>query len=482
VRSAGDRGVARRWWATPAALVGIALVLSATGATAAYAHGLKLGFANGATLQDPNPSTRGMWFNRAVDARAQIVRLSVFWKAVARNRPAHPTNPGDPDYNFSDLDAAVKDAKRRHLDVVLGVFRAPDWAEGKNRPSGDAVPPGAWKPNAHAFGQFAQALGKRYSGHYRGLPRVRYFEVWNEPNITKFLAPQWQGKKAVSPGIYRRLLNSFYTGVKKTQPGAKVLGGALSPFGDSRTHPLDPSRPRLRPLVFLRKLLCLKHNLKPTKCPAKPHFNILSQHPLNFNKPPHYHPHNRNDIQVATFGSLRRTLRAGERAHHVRPRHHHQLWATEYSWYTNPPNPTGVSPTTQAKWIEQGFYLLWKEGASVVINFPLRDETRDPTQTISRWATSGIFYHDGQKKPSFNSFRFPFVTDRRSKRKVLAWGKAPVSGKLKIQQRRHGHWKTRTRLKAHKGRIFKRTLRLRGKADLRAKVGNDTSLVWHQGK
>jgi hypothetical protein len=58
------------------------------------------------------------------------------------------------------------------------VFRAPDWAEGKDRPSGDAVPPGTWKPNPRAFGRFAQALGKRYTGHYNGLPRVHYFEVW----------------------------------------------------------------------------------------------------------------------------------------------------------------------------------------------------------------------------------------------------------------------------------------------------------------
>ena len=90
--------------------------------------------------------------------------------------------------------------------------------------------------------------------------------------------------------------------------------------------------------------------------------DILSQHPLNFTKPPSYHPFNRNDVQVANFKSVRRTLRAAERAHHVRPRGHRQLWATEYSWYTNPENPTGVSPMKQAKWIEQGFYLLWKQG------------------------------------------------------------------------------------------------------------------------
>ena len=248
---------------------------------------------------------------------------------------------------------------------------------------GKPCPPGSWKPSPKALGQFAQALGKRYSGHYGGLPRVRYYEVWNKPNITKYLAPQWVGKKAVSPDFYRRMLNSFYKGVNKAQPGAKVIGGVMSPFGDSRKDPLDPARPRLRPLVFLRKLLCLKRNLKSSKCPTKPHFDIVSQHPLNFNKAPRYRPFNNNDVQVATFGKVKKTLRAAERTKHVRPRHprHRPLWATKYIWYTKPPNPTGVSPMTQARWIEFGFYLLWKGGASVILNYPLRQRAAQPDPT-----------------------------------------------------------------------------------------------------
>jgi len=477
--------IGRRSWATKAtiALAFLATMLAMVLARAsdASAHGLRVGFGDGQTLQSPVPAVRDTWFNRAVGARAQIVRLSVFWRAVARNRkPAHPANPGDPDYDFSALDGAIRDASARHLQVVLDVFRAPDWAEGKHRPRGDAVPPGAWKPNPRAFGQFAEALGKRYSGHYHGLPRVRYFEVWNEPNITKYLAPQYEGKRATSPKLYRRLLNRFYSGVKKTQPGAKVIGGAMSPFGDSRTHFQDPSMPRLRPLVFERKLLCLKRNLKPSKCPTKPHLDILSQHPLNFTKPPSYHPFNRNDVQVANFKSVRRTLRAAERAHHVRPRGHHQLWATEYSWYTNPENPTGVSPMKQAKWIEQGFYLLWKQGASTVINYPLRDVTRDPGQPASRWATSGVFFHSGSPKPSYRSFRFPFVTHRLSKSKVRVWGKAPQSGTLAIQKSSHDAWRTLRHVHVRRGRLFTPTIRVRGHAQLRGKIGGVTSLPWRQ--
>ena len=448
----------------------------------ANARGLKLGFGDAVTFQSSSPAVRATWFSRAAAEGAKVVRISVFWRALARTRPNDPTNPADPRYDFSPLDASVRAAHAQHLQVMFTVNDAPDWAEGKNRPPGDAVPPGSWKPSPKALGQFAQALGRRYSGHYGGLPRVRYYEVWNEPNITKFLAPQWQGKKAVSPDFYRRMLNSFYKGMKKAQSGAKVIGGAMSPFGDTRTDPLDPARPRLRPLVFLRKLLCLKRNLKPSNCPTKPHFDILSQHPLNFNKPPRYRPFNSNDVQVATFGKVKKTLRAAERAKHVRPRHprHRPLWATEYIWYTNPPNPTGVSPMTQARWIEFGFYLLWKEGASVVLNYPLRDEPRDPTQPVSRWGTSGTFYYNGTKKPSYQSFRFPFVSDRKSKKKVRVWSKAPDSGRFAIQRAHGKGWRTVDSVRVHRGEVVTRTIKLRGKAKLRGQIGNTTSLVWKQ--
>jgi hypothetical protein len=447
----------------------VALTVAAVTASRAEARGLKLGFADLDTLQSTDPAVRDTWFNRAVGARAQMVRLSVFWRAVARDgKPANPTNPGDPDYDFSGIDAAVKDATARHLQVILQVLRAPDWAEGKDRPSGDAAPPGTWKPNARAFGRFAQALGERYSGHYNGLPRVRYFAVWNEPNITKFLAPQWQGKMATSPRLYRRLLNRFYAGVKKVQPSAKVIGGGMSPFGDSRKHPVIPSNPRLRPIVFLRKLLCLKHNLRPARCPKKPHFDIMSQHPVNFTNPPNYQPYNGDDVQVANFRKVRRTLRAAERTHRVRPHGHHQLWATEYSWYTHPPS---VSPMKQAKWIEQGFYLLWQQGASTVINYPLRD---------SGFVTSGVFFHDGSPKPSYRSFRFPFVAHRRSKSKVGIWGKAPESGDLEIQKHVEGGWHTMSNRQVRRGQLFMPTIRLRGHAELRGKIGATTSLPWHQ--
>jgi hypothetical protein len=96
--------------------------------------------------------------------------------------------------------------------------------------------------------------------------------------------------------------------------------------------------------------------------------------------------------------------------------------------------------------------------------------------------TTGVFFRGGKAKPAFKAWKFPFVTHRKSKGRVKAWGKAPVSGKLKISQKRHGHWSVRKRLKVRAGKIFRPTLHVRGKAKLRAQVKHTKSVVWIQSR
>ena len=62
------------------------------------------------------------------------------------------------------------------------------------------------------------AVAKQYSGTVSDaagrLPAVRDFQIWNEPNIPAYLAPQWKGHKSFSAPYYRRMLNAGYEGVK----------------------------------------------------------------------------------------------------------------------------------------------------------------------------------------------------------------------------------------------------------------------------
>jgi hypothetical protein len=457
------------------------LLVAALLATTASARGLKTGFSDN-DIFDPSASpsvNRGQWLDRAKEARAGIIRITVDWRNTTRNKPQNPKDPGDPAYGFSRLDAAISSAKMRGFNVLLTVGRAPSWAEGKHPPK--RIEPGAWKPNPRAYGKFGQALARRYSGHFRGLPRVSDFEVWSEPNLTQFLAPQWKHKRKFAPIRYRKMLNRFYKGVHAAQPKATVLAGATSPFGDSRKHQLYPTHPRMHPMVFLRTVLCLNKKLKrDKKCKGKAHLDAVSAHPLNIENGPHYKPHSKNDSQVANFSRVGRIVRAAKRAHTVRPKGRKSLWATEAGMISDPPNPRGAGLQKHARWVEEALYLLWKQGAKVVVNLNIRDPKYDPNRPAGAQFTTGLYLNGGKAKPAARSFRFPFVTHRKSKSRVQAWGKAPAGGKLEIQKKHGNSWSTAKRLKVHGGKVFTKKLHLRGKAKLRARIGSTTSLTWPQ--
>jgi hypothetical protein len=131
-----------------------------------------------------------------------------------------------------------------------------------------------------------------------------------------------------------------------------------------------------------------------------------------------------------------------------------------------------VSPIAQAKEIELTFYLLWKQGASVALNYGVGDGPAPFTGT-------GVFFADGTPKPAARSFLFPFVTHRLSHKRLQAWGKAPASGRLKIEKAKGHGWRTVKRLHVHRGQVFTAKLGRHAGGRLRALVGGVTSLPWH---
>jgi hypothetical protein len=133
----------------------------------------------------------------------------------------------------------------------------------------------------------------------------------------------------------------------------------------------------------------------------------------------------------------------------------------------------------QARWIEDALYQAWKDGASVVINLAIRDSPSG-THSAPSGADSGIFFADGRPKPSFTAFRFPFVADRKNRRVIRAWGKAPAAGKLAIQRKRGKRWQAVKKLRVRQGQVFVTKLPLSGRPRLRAVVAGNRSLTWSQ--
>lgn len=435
----------------------------------------------GATRQlitgiDPSgaPSTK-LWENRTAATGAEIVRTGAYWRDVAVSRPGSPRDPGDPAYDFTSVDNRVKAIAAHGQSPLLVVELAPDWAEGGDRPS-DARP-GTWKPDPEAFGDYARAVAERYSGTYPdpagpgALPRVRSFQVWNEPNLDQFLAPQWQGGKAATPGRYRQLVNQFYAEAHAVHADNQVVGPSLAPYGD------PPGGARMRPVLFLRELFCLRGRKRPKpkdNCPEQPpHLDAVSHHPISASgdRGPDYHAAHPSDASSGDLDRVKKVVRAAERYDQIAPRGRHPLWVTEFWWFTNPPNDQlGVSPKQQARWIVEGLYRFWRDGARVATYWGMQDYG---------YFSTALFFGSGKPKPSYAAYSFPFLTDRR--KSLIAWGKAPVQGKLLIQRKRGKGWRTLKRKNVRAGETFRVRLPGRPKGKFRAKVGNRTSPAWKQG-
>jgi hypothetical protein len=485
------------------ALAGCALLaVLALPATASATRGLTTGLTGPGEYQSADASERALWFGRTSDAGAGIVRLAVGWSStVTATRPPDPTNPASTSYNFTSIDGAVRDAQQRGLKVLLTVNVAPTWAEGPGRPASASA--GTWKVSPSDLADFDQALASRYSGSFDPdgagpqptLPAVQALQVWDEPNQDAWLGPQFDGKTAVGPALYRDILNASYKSIKAVNPQMLVVVGGTSPYGDNPGGPYPPGGARARPVTFWQNVLCVRpvkskkpkkgKKAAPTKyvrtagCSSKVNFDVFAHQAINnTGAGPTQSAPNPNDASTPDLGRVVSVLRAAEKAGTAGPGGRHPVWVTEFWWDSNPPNPVGAKLAVQARYIEQSLYLFWKAGASTAINFEIRDTADRPN--VHAGLQSGLYFIDGRPKPSLGAFKFPFVTERTSRNTLQAWGIAPESGKLLIQRQQGSRWRTVKRLQAGKGSVFVTKLKLAGKQRLRATVGSSQSLVWRQ--
>ena len=466
------------------------------GAAAKGHHALVTGFDDETAYRNDDPAQRQAAFTHTRAARASRVRFFVNWASVAPHRPPSAgaaRSPSWSGYQWQRTDRVVREVHDAGLTAFPTFAGAPAWAEGANRPRVSTLfPAGSWRPSARAFGEFATAMARRYSGSYpdplrpgHELPRIRYWQGWNEPNLNGAITPQYSRSGhhyvATAPFIYKALLNAFYSGVKSVHSSNFVVSGGLAPYGDYNRDPI-----RTPPARFARYMLCVRGRTHPKPArhcrggPAK--FDALAAHPYPFDYPlrPAINP---DDIVMPDFWKLSRPLRVAERAGYVRPRKHKQLWATEFSYDSSPPDPGGLPTQTQARWLEGSLYELWHQGVSDATWWQLRDSAKGIGYRYT--LQSGIFYRGAtvgqdKPKPSYTAFRFPF-TAYSSHGVAQLWGLAPAGGRVSIQRLGCHGWSTIRRLTAGHNRVFFGRARLAGGTAVRARYGKQASLGWNVG-
>lgn len=410
---------------------------------------------------------------RLAELGTDRLRLTAGWSTLApaphaKRVPAAPFDASDsrsyPKGAFAALDTAVKAATSADLKVMIDLaFWAPRWAVGQPSPNPKRE---RYFIDAAAFGDFATAVARRYSGAYpdpaaptRTLPAVRTFTTWNEPNHPSFLKPQWVrdgrgGFRPESPHIYRAMHNAAYDAIKKVSTHDRVLVGGTASGGSTVA-----GRGGVPPLLFLRTLACVDDRLKPLSVPECTNYT-----PLRADGYAH-HPYSRlvaPDVSDATVDNapiadadrlgtlLDRLLLSGRLAGPL------PIYNTEYGYETRQDDPfQPFERDQQAAFMGWSTYLAWKDRSTAMMaQFLLRDidpaesgRRRGTRQYYRDWQT-GLYDADGEAKPAAQSFKLPFWAQTQNSaggRSVLLFGqvrpgRGPRTVRVERQDPATGAW------------------------------------------
>ncbi len=451
-----------------AASLSLAAAVSATLTSAARASSSQISIMEPGAQLNVNP-TATMQTLRLLGVNE--IRLNLPWNVIAPGstsykKPAHfdATNPADyPANEWAIYDAAIRAAQAVGIGVDLDMSgKAPLWAQPGHQ---KASAQGSVNPSAADYGQYVQAVGKRYSGKYRPagsstpLPAVRFWSVWNEPDYTASLKPQGTGRHNSvpnSPHIYRGLADAAWKALGATGHGRdKIVLGELT----DRGYP-NIQYGGMYPLVFVQSLYCLDSHYHPLRgsaaaqqgCPATASASrsFRSQNPVLFNlSGVSVHPYSRwyaPNVEryftcktglcssLAQLGNLTNAVAKVQRAygsHRNVP-----VYSTEYGYQTSPPKLSydpksksfNVSLATAALYINWAEYLSYKNPQVASYDQYLLYDPAAPTPANDYGSyASGLLTWNAIPKPTFDAFLLPLFlpsTTASSGHSLEVWGDA----------------------------------------------------------
>ena len=185
---------------TPVRLV-LGLLLGALGASAGLARPAAASEASpfGVNIHIPQGTELTTILDRAQAAGIGWVRIDFIWAAV-ETLPNH--------YDWAAYDALAQAARARGIEVYATLAYTPAWATVGPEISGVPNRPQDWS-------EFCGEAARRYRGS------IRYWGVWNEPNLPRF----WAGTREQYLDI---ILKPCADAIHAAAPEAKVGGPDLA--------------------------------------------------------------------------------------------------------------------------------------------------------------------------------------------------------------------------------------------------------------
>lgn len=312
--------------------------------------GLAIGMDSIRWLDAP---ARDRIFGEYAASGAAWLRVDLDWSVVQADGPAS--------YDWSAMDAYVALAHESGARLLPVVSFAPRWLDGGVAPA---------TPEAvAAYAGFLRAAVARYA------PRgVRAWEIWNEPNLAGFWAPE------PDPDAYARLLASAYAAVKESDADAVVILGGLSPA--AQTGPAGGPVDHVAAVDFLARVY---------ETGGAGAFDALGFHPYTWPRmPDSWLPWNGWSMMA---GPIRELMTAHGDAGK-------RIWITEYG---APTSPDGVSEPDQAEMLARAVRLARSSPwAGPLLWYSYQDLGTDPGESEDWY---GLLRHDGDPKPAFFTFQ-----------------------------------------------------------------------------
>jgi hypothetical protein len=295
-------------------------------------------------------------------------RFLVLWESVERNKGS---------FNWGPTDALVGGLASHGIRSLPFVWGSPPWVAGTT-----ARPPLDGLEDVQAWRDFLEAAVARYGrggsywtnqyrqqyGRSASPVPVQAWQVWNEPNLSKYFAP--------SPSVeqYAQLLRISRDAIRNEDPEARIILAGMPGYGDVNAWD------------FLDSLYSVPG--------IKSDFDAVALHP--------YAPN------IEQLGAEIERLRAVMRNHGDDGT---PLWLTELGWGSAPPDRFGLNKgiSGQEKLLSSSFRLILRHrqawNVQRVFWFDWRDPTNPEALKCSFCASAGLLRNDRSPKPSYHAFK-----------------------------------------------------------------------------
>lgn len=312
---------------------------------------LIVGISDNSLLGD-STKTQVSQFSAMKSVGISSVRVDANWRLV------QPTGPSD--FQWTALDQEVRSIRAAGMSVDLIIDGCPSWAA---IPS--AVNEMFAQPKSSA--QYA-TWAAEVAARYRAVG-VRYFEIWNEPNINEFWRPQ------PNPAAYTADLVAAYASIKKVDSTAIIISGGLAPAADNGID--------YNPVTFLAEMYADG---------AKGSFDYVGDHPYSYPVlPDTYNVGSAWSEMYETNPSIRSVMEAnGDSSTKV--------WITEFGAPST--GRHNVSPTVESEILTQALaYASKTDWIAAFYIYTWRDTTATPKPDGS--TSFGLENFNGTPKPAF---------------------------------------------------------------------------------